>query len=191
MQWFSAPLGNLAFIAVSAGLIYVVLVALTRLAGIRSFSKMSGFDFAITVAIGSVIASVVIAKDPPVANGAAALIFLFAIQIGFAALRSRFPSIQALADNKPRIIMIGGEIQYDQLKKSQMTESDLMAKLREANVFNFSQVTAVIAETTGDVSVLHSAQGNVRLHRKITTDVIGADRINDDRFEQSRQRNFR
>ncbi|MEH6758944.1 MAG: YetF domain-containing protein [Parasphingorhabdus sp.] len=183
MPWLSAPVTNVLWIALSAILVYVVLVALTRLAGIRSFSKMSGFDFAITVAIGSVIASVVIAKDPPVANGAAALVMLFAIQIGFAALRSRFSGIEALADNKPRLIMIGNEIQFDQLKKSQMTESDLMAKLREANVFSFSQVTAVIAETTGDVSVLHSSQEDARLHRKITTDVIGADRLGNDRFE--------
>lgn len=32
---------------------YVAVILLTRLAGVRSFSKMSGFDFAVTVAIGS------------------------------------------------------------------------------------------------------------------------------------------
>ncbi|MDO6471263.1 YetF domain-containing protein [Maribacter sp. 1_MG-2023] len=31
-----------------------------------------------------------------------------------------------------------------------------MAKLREANVLQLSQVKAVIFETTGDISVLHS-----------------------------------
>jgi len=29
------------------------------------------------------------------------------------------------------------------------------AKLREANVFNYHEVEAVVLETTGDVSVLH------------------------------------
>ena len=31
-----------------------------------------------------------------------------------------------------------------------------MAKLREANVFELSEVKAVVLETTGDISVLHS-----------------------------------
>lgn len=78
-----------------------------------------------------------------------------------AVLRSRFPSLQLLADNKPLLIMIGDTIQRDQLKKAKMTERDLWKKLREANAFQFSQVPAVIAETTGDVSVLH-ANDNVR-----------------------------
>jgi uncharacterized membrane protein YcaP (DUF421 family) len=40
------------------------IVALTRLNGFRSFSKMSGFDFGITVAMGSVLASAVMATKP-------------------------------------------------------------------------------------------------------------------------------
>ena len=36
-----------------------------------------------------------------------------------------------------------------------MARSDLVAKLREANVLDLKQVRAVVLETTGDVSVLH------------------------------------
>jgi len=43
------------------------------------------------------------------------------------------------------------------LKKSNVGEDDLIAKLREANVINFSQVLAVVLESTGDMSVLHSS----------------------------------
>lgn len=37
-----------------------------------------------------------------------------------------------------------------------VSQADLMAKLREANVLQLSQVKAVVFETTGDISVLHS-----------------------------------
>ena len=53
--------------------------------------------------------------------------------------------------------MKDGEIYYDNLKKARVTESDLRGKLREANVIQLSEVRAVVFETTGDVSVLHSA----------------------------------
>ena len=36
-----------------------------------------------------------------------------------------------------------------------MTRSDVLAKLREANVLAMTDVRAVVLETTGDISVLH------------------------------------
>ena len=72
--------------------------------------------------------------------------------------------------------MIGNEIQADQLAKARMTEADLMAKLREANVANFEQIKIVIAETTGDVSVIHHAS-DIDLSRDLIKGVIGADRV--------------
>ena len=175
-EWTTTGWAQVALIALSASVMYTTVIVLTRLAGVRSFSKMSGFDFAVTVAIGSVLASVITTKDPPIASGIAALASLFALQIGMAILRSRFPGIQFWADNKPRLIMIGSEVQHDQLKKAKMTESDLWGKLREANVFQFSQVLAVIAETTGDVCVLHSTDDVRDIEPELLEDVIGGER---------------
>ncbi len=175
-DWTGTGWADVALIALSACAMYVAVILLTRLAGVRSFSKMSGFDFAVTVAIGSVLGSVILSKNPPIGNGVAALIFLFGLQIGMAVLRSRFPGLQLLADNKPRLIMIGHEIQYDQLKKAKMTESDLWGKLREANVFQFSQVLAVIAETTGDVSVLHTSDDVRDVQPELLRGVVAGER---------------
>ncbi len=175
-DWVLTPWTTVPMIALSAMAMYLALIALTRVAGIRSFSKMSGFDFAVTVAIGSVLASIVVSKDPPIFSGIATLTILFVIQIGFAALRCRWDFIGDLADNKPRLIMIGHIIQHDQLKKAKMTESDLMGKLREANVLDFSQVELVVAETTGDVSVLHTDDRDMRVADRLLAGVVGADR---------------
>lgn len=175
-DWTSTEWAHVPLIALSAVAMYVAVILLTRLAGVRSFSKMSGFDFAVTVAIGSVLGSVIIAEDPPIANGVITLICLFALQIGMAILRSRFTGLQRLTDNKPRLVMIGREIQHDQLKKAKMTEDDLWGKLREANVFQFSQVLAVIAETTGDVSVLHTKEDLREIEPELLHGIFAGDR---------------
>jgi uncharacterized membrane protein YcaP (DUF421 family) len=39
-------------IVVTAAGLYVAVLALARLVGLRSFAQMSGFDFAMTVAVG-------------------------------------------------------------------------------------------------------------------------------------------
>ncbi|WP_311199201.1 YetF domain-containing protein [Leisingera caerulea] len=51
--------------------------------------------------------------------------------------------------------MRDGVILEAALTATRVAESDLIAKLREANVKDLSQVSAVVLETTGDISVLH------------------------------------
>ena len=62
-----------------------------------------------------------------------------------------------------------------------MTESDLWGKLREANALNFSQVLAVVAETTGDVSVLHATDSDRDLQPELLKGVIAGERYHLDR----------
>jgi len=60
-------------------------------------------------------------------------------------------------DNEPTLLMKGNKVFHENLKKCKVTESDLKAKLREANVIQLSEVKAVVFESTGDISVLHGS----------------------------------
>ncbi|MBD3663074.1 DUF421 domain-containing protein [Sulfitobacter aestuariivivens] len=133
----------------------VALIALTRFAGLRSFSKMSGYDFAITVAMGSVLASVIVTKSTGPLVGIAALAALFAVQAVLSHLRVGSERAADAMDNAPLLIMRGSQVLEDNLAAAKMTRADLMAKLREANVLQLETVQAVIFEQTGDVSVMH------------------------------------
>ncbi|WP_084421109.1 DUF421 domain-containing protein [Henriciella litoralis] len=175
-DWITTSWTNLSMVLLSAVCIYASIIALTRIYGVRSFSKMSGFDFAVTVAIGSIVASVFIAKDPPLLQGLFALIVLYGLQMGLASLRRHFKSVENLVDNKPRLIMSGETIFDDQMRHARITRDDLYAKLREANVTSFDQVHAVIAETTGDISVLHGGPSDT-LDPDLLKNVIAADRF--------------
>lgn len=80
-------------------------------------------------------------------------------------------------DNAPRLIVSGGKMLPDQMRKAKITESDLRAKLREANMTQYDQIYAVIAETTGDVSVLHSKEEDGALDPDLLEGVIGAEHL--------------
>lgn len=156
---------------------YLSLGILTRLAGLRSFSKLSGFDFAVTVAIGSVLAGTILTKDPPLFRGALSLAALFGVQILVAWLRVHVGFIRELTGNTPRLVMANGEVIKSQLRKAKITEADLRSKLREANVLSLSQVAAVVAETTGDVSVLHRSPNDPPLDPALLRGVIGIEHL--------------
>jgi len=170
-DWITTTPSTVIFIVVSCLLIFVTLVVLTRLVGLRSFSKMSSFDFAMTIAVGSILASVLLNKTTPLANGVVALLSIFLLQYVVAFLRKTTSWAPKLFDNEPKLLMIGEKILYDNLKSTRVTENDLIAKLREANVLDFGQVKAVVLETTGDISVLHSADNEAELSDKLLKSV--------------------
>ena len=138
-----------------AAIMVLVVILLTRIAGLRSFSKMAGYDFVITVAMGSILASVVITRSTTFGVGIAAIVALFCVQMALSRVRRNFSSVEDAMDNEPLMIMWGQDILEDNLHAAKMTRSDLMGKLREANVLRMEQVQAVVFEQTGDVSVLH------------------------------------
>jgi uncharacterized membrane protein YcaP (DUF421 family) len=159
-------------ILLRAVLVIATIIALSRLHGLRSFSKLSGFDFAITVSIGSVLAGAVTTLGTKLWVFCAALAFLFAVQIIVSQLRVRTPAAQKLFDNAPIIVMQDGAMIPANMRKAGISESDLWAKLREANAYDLKQVKAVIMETTGDVSVLHGPQDGPEISDEILKDVL-------------------
>ena len=156
-EWFTNSEESLIAIGLTALGIYIALIIMTRISGKRSFSKMSSFDFAITVAIGSVMATVIISKSVSLWQGIMGLASIYIIQM-LVAFARRFKPVRKITDNKPTLLMKDGELLEDNLKKCNVTISDIKAKLREANVIQLSEVKAVIFESTGDISVLHGAE---------------------------------
>lgn len=154
-SWIVTSLSTLLPVLLTALGMYGGMLLLTRTAGLRSFSKMSAFDFAVTVAIGSILATAILSPEPPLLQALVALAVLYALQMTVAILRERYGPVRKMVDNAPLLLMDGKRVLRANLRKAQVTESDIRAKLREANVRSLDEVLAVVLESTGDVSVLH------------------------------------
>lgn len=139
----------------AAALVWVLL--LSRIIGLRSFSKMTAFDFVATIATGSLLASAAIAASwAAFVQPMVALAALFAVQFALSWLRQRSQRFQLAIDNRPHVLMRGSVIDEEALRRTRVARSDVLAKLREANATKLDDVYAVVLETTGDISVLHA-----------------------------------
>lgn len=147
-------------IVASAIIVYAAVIIYTRIFGLRTFAKMSAFDFASTVAVGSVIATTIVNTDTSVWAGCISLLVIIALQFVAAFMKQKSDTLEESIENDPILLMDGPDILYDNLDKTEVSKSDLIAKLREANVVQLSQVKAVVLETTGDISVLHGSNQN-------------------------------
>lgn len=180
MSWFSAPLADVGRVVVSTAVAYLAVVAATRVGGLRSFAKMSSFDFAATVAVGSMLASMSLSTTRPLAVGIAGLATLYGLQLTVAGLR-RHGLVRRVVDNAPLLLMADGKVLNDNLRTGRVTRDELRSKLREANVLRSDEVRAVVLESTGDISVLHGPPDGRGLDPDLLRGVRGSERIGGNR----------
>ncbi len=132
------------------------IILLVNIVGLRSFSKMTSFDFVMTVAMGSLLATIAtVSAWTGFVQAVVAATILFGTQYIVARIRKVSNSFESFIQNQPMLLMRDGEFIEDALIQTRVAKDDLIAKLRESNVLHLSQVRAAVLEATGDVSVLH------------------------------------
>lgn len=155
MDWIYDAKDPLVETLLGSLMIFVAVIILTRIIGLRSFAKFTAYDFAFTVAIGSIISST-LTSSTTIVHGSVAIASLLVLTYIFSTLQKKIPMLSSTISNDPLLLMKGATILNENLKHARIEESQLMAKLREANVYKFDQVLAVVLESTGDISVLHT-----------------------------------
>ncbi len=143
---------------IAALLVYTLVILYTRIFGLKSFSKMTGFDFLNTLAIGNLLAMSIATAKPGPLLGVLIIGALYFLNYLITIARYKSTTIENTIDNSPIFLMRDGKVLHDSLQKTKITEAELRGKLREANALQLSNVKAVILETTGDVSVLHTSE---------------------------------
>ena len=98
-----------------------------------------------------------LADSPALGCRRAGIVALYALQLAVSALRGRFRAAQKVLDNHPTLMMEpSGRHLPSTMAVARITEDDLRATLRSADVHDLAQVKAVILEGTGDIHVLRS-----------------------------------
>ena len=175
MDWIGTGGSDALRIVVSTAAILAFAIALIRLNGLRSLSKMSSFDFVGTVGAGSVVASTGLSGSSSIAEGALCFAALLLTQRLVARARAS-AGAAAIVDNPPVVLMIGERMLDDVLERTRVTRADVLGKLCEANVITMSEVYAVVLESTGDISVLHGSDGTP-LDRRLLEGVQGGEAV--------------
>ncbi len=154
-EYFTKDLNELPAILVGTIIMYLSILFFTRVFGLKSFAKMTGFDFLNTIAIGNLLAMSVATSNPTLLTGILLIGILYLINFTITYFQFKSQKVRDLTDNSPLLLMKEGNFLDDNLRKSKITKAELRGKLREANVLSLAKVRAVVLETTGDISVIH------------------------------------
>jgi uncharacterized membrane protein YcaP (DUF421 family) len=140
---------------------YVALVAILRISGKRTLTKLNAFDLVVTVALGSTLATVLLSKDVALAEGVLAMGLLVFLQFMITWLSVRSAGFRDLVKSEPTLIMHQGEFLDGAMRAQRMTRDEVMAALRSNGVMDASQAAAVVLETDGTIAVIKGASYKV------------------------------
>lgn len=138
---------------------YVSLLALLRISGKRTLSKMNAFDLIVTMALGSTLATILLSKDVALAEGVAAFSLLIGLQyiVTWCSVRSR--RVEGWIKAAPSLLFYKGNFLHGTLRSQRVTEAEVRAAVRKHGISDFEDVGAVVLETDGTLTVIKQVGG--------------------------------
>lgn len=133
---------------------YAALVLILRASGKRTLSKLNAFDFVITIAIGSTLASIITSQSLALVEGLTALGLLVAMQYTVTAASVRFQSFNRLIKAEPALLLRDGRMLPRAMRRARITEGEIEAAARAAGAARSTELEAVFLETDGSLSAV-------------------------------------
>ncbi len=140
---------------------YLALVLILRISGKRTLTKLNAFDFVVTVALGSTLASVILNKSIVLAEGVLALALLVLLQFVIAWLSVRSPWFEGLIKSEPALLVRKGHYLDASLRRERITREEVLAAIRSQGWADIEKVGAVVLETDGTISVIQDVGDEV------------------------------
>lgn len=142
--------GRVALMALCS---YAALIAILRMSGKRTLSKMNAFDLVVTVALGSTLATIILSKDVALVEGVAALGMLVLLQFVVTWFSVRSAGVRKLVRSEPTLLCYRGKFLRDAMKTQRVTETEVRQAVRSQGAADLGE-RAVVLETDGRFSVL-------------------------------------
>ncbi|HEY9184804.1 MAG TPA: YetF domain-containing protein [Salegentibacter sp.] len=134
--------------------IYIVGIALVRIGNKRFVGKMTAFDFILAIIIGSLLSRAITRSDLFL-NLILASLLLILIHWFFSILSVKFTRFGDLIKGTEKIIVKNGEIKWEALKSSNLSEQDLIQSLRlNTNSGDITKVKIARLERNGEISFI-------------------------------------
>lgn len=152
-MWFDSWSGIFRVIVVGAAA-YVFLIAALRVFGKRTLSQMNAFDFIVTVALGSTLATILLSSNVAWVEGVTALLLLAVLQFLVAWLSTKWGLFHRAVTARPALLVSEGKICDGATRANRVTESQVMQAIRSGGYGDITLVAAVVLETNGTLSVI-------------------------------------
>lgn len=140
---------------IRAAAIYFALLILFKLAGRRSLSELTIFDFVLLLIIGEATQQALLGDDFSVTNAILVIATLLAIDVFLNNLKWRSERFDTWLEGSPVIVVEHGRPLENRLKAARIKTEDILEAAREKQgIDRIDQIKFAIIEKNGAISVV-------------------------------------
>ena len=136
---------------------YVALILILRMSGKRTLAKLIAFDFVVTIAIGSTLASVITSSTLSLVDGLVALGLLVGMQFIVTAASVRLPWVNDVVKAEATLLVRKGELLPRAMRRQRITSDEIEAAIRQSGGRGVEDAEAVFLETDGSLAVTRAS----------------------------------
>jgi len=138
---------------------FVTLFLFLRVSGKRTLAKLNAFDFVVTVALGSVLAYMMLGLVPYV-EGTLVLLLIILLQYAFAWFSRINSKMEHLINSVPTLLYYEGTFIERAMKAEAVTKEEIFSTVRSAGIEYFDEIRAVVMELNGQISIIKKTSGS-------------------------------
>ncbi len=141
--------------------LYAFIIFAIRLMGKRQISDMQPSELVVTMVISDIASLPMQNTSQPLLSGVIPVLVLVAMEVAVSVLMMKSRRFRKLICGSPVVIIADGKLLQNNLKRLRLTVDDLIAQLRQQDVFSLGDVQYCIMETNGTLSVLEKPEKRV------------------------------
>lgn len=140
-------------VAVTSLVSLAAMFLLTKLMGNKQVSQMNLFDYVIGITVGSIAAEMATELDTP-ENSLVAMVVYAVAAVCISLWTNKSLGARRIITGKPLILMDGGVLYRENLKKAKMDLGDFLMYCRIGGYFDLGQIQTALLEHNGTVTFL-------------------------------------
>ncbi len=144
----------MAVVLIRAVILYILITFSLRLMGKRQLGELQPSELVVTILISNIASIPVEDSSMPMIMGIVPILTLVCLDVIMSGIMLKSTRIRKLMIGSPRIIISGGDILQDEMKRLRYTVDDLVEAMREQQIFDITQIQYAIVETTGKINFL-------------------------------------
>lgn len=138
-----------------AAAVYVFVLVVMRIAGRRTLSQMTPFDFVLLLIIGEATQQALLGDDFSMTNAFIVIATLVTADIGLSLVKGGVPFVGKILDGVPTLLVENGVPLRQRMRKARVDEYDILQAARQSQgLERMEQIKYAVLEISGSISIV-------------------------------------
>jgi uncharacterized membrane protein YcaP (DUF421 family) len=135
--------------------IYLFLMVLFRVAGKRTLSDVTTFDFVLLLIVEEATQQALLGEDFSLTNAFLVILTLIGLDIAISLWQQRWPGLAKWLEGVPLVIVEHGQPLRERMRRARVSEDDILTAARERQgLARMDQIQYAVLERSGGISII-------------------------------------